>query len=183
MAKDLDIRCVLHSQRLLLTPLGPEEADDLFPLLDDTRLHAYTGGKPLSREDLRARYEALTSRHSPDGSELWLNWIVRRLEDEAPVGQMEATVAGRTAWVAWVIGSRWQSRGYASEAAIAIVEWLFEQDEVEVVTAHIYPGHAASERVAINAGLTVTGDLVDGERVWRRYKRDPGPTHEDSGRP
>ena len=68
----------------------------------------------------------------------------------------------------------------SSEAAIAIVEWLFEQDEVEVVTAHIYPGHAASERVAINAGLTVTDDLVDGERVWRRYKREPELTHEVS---
>jgi RimJ/RimL family protein N-acetyltransferase len=180
--KDLDVRSVLHSPRLRLTPLGPQDADELFSLLDDTRLHSFTGGSPLSLEDLRARYAALTSRHSPDGRELWLNWIVRRLEDGAAVGQMEATIAGRTAWVAWVVGSRWQSRGYASEAAITIVEWLFEQPEVEVVTAHIYPGHAASERVAINAGLTVTEDVVDGERVWRRYKRAPGPTQE-GGRP
>lgn len=179
MPKDLDLRCVLHSRRLLLTPLGPEDADELFPLLDDTGLHSFTGGSPLSLEDLRARYAALTSRHSPDGRELWLNWTVRRVEDEAAVGQMEATLAGPSAWVAWVIGSRWQSRGYASEAAITIVEWLFEQAEVEVVTAHIYPGHAASERVAINAGLTVTGDLVDGERVWRRHRREPVLTHDD----
>jgi RimJ/RimL family protein N-acetyltransferase len=179
VAKDLDLRCVLRSQRLLLTPLGAEDADELFPLLDDTRLHSFTGGSPLSLEDLRARYAGLTSRHSPDGRELWLNWIVRRLEDDAAVGQMEATVAGRSAWVAWVIGSRWQSRGYASEAAITIVEWLFEQPEVDVVIAHIYPGHTASERVAINAGLTVTADLVDGERVWRRYKHEP-ETHEGS---
>lgn len=179
--EDLDLGSDLRSPRLVLTPLEPEHAGELFPLLDDIRLHTFTGGAPRPLEDLRARYTALASRHSPDGRELWLNWIVRRLEDGAPVGQLEATVAGTTAWVAWVIGSRWQRRGYAGEAAQTIVEWLQDRLEVEVITANIYPGHVASERVAMRLGLTVTNDVVDGERVWRGNKDDASPAaHEDN---
>jgi hypothetical protein len=35
------------------------------------------------------------------------------------------------------------------------------------VVAHIHPAHVASERVAVRTGLTVTQEVVDGERVWR----------------
>ncbi|MEA2510250.1 MAG: hypothetical protein QOG21_2332 [Actinomycetota bacterium] len=161
----------LRSERLLLSPLQPQHADELFPLLDDESLHTFTGGAPLALEDLRARYAALTSRHSPDGGEIWLNWIVRRLSDRAAVGRVEATVSKRSATIAWVVGTEWQKRGYASEAAKAAVRWLFGNLEIDTVGAHIHPLHHASERVAAHAGLTVTDEVVDGERVWRLPRR------------
>ena len=68
--------------------------------------------------------------------------------------------------VAWVIGTAWQGRGYASEAALALVGWLSGQG-VTVITAHIDPRHAASARVAERAGLVPTAYEIDGERVWR----------------
>jgi RimJ/RimL family protein N-acetyltransferase len=81
---------------------------------------------------------------------------------------------GWTAEVAWVVGVPWQGRGYASEAARALVGWLVEAGAGEIV-AHVHPGHTASERVAAAAGLVATGEEVDGERVWRRPGRGPGP--------
>jgi RimJ/RimL family protein N-acetyltransferase len=87
---------------------------------------------------------------------VWRNWVVRRRADARPVGTVQATIGRRaggwTAEIAWVVGVAWQGRGYASEAARALVAWLGRHDVQEIV-AHIHPDHAASARVATWAGL------------------------------
>src|SRR3954468_22439885 len=100
-------------RRLLLEPLTPAHADELAPLLADRALYEFTGGEPPSVAELRARYERQARGRSPDGSQRWLNWIVR-CEGEA-VGYVQATVdvAANVADVAWVVAARFQGRGYA----------------------------------------------------------------------
>lgn len=159
----------IATQWLLLTPLRPEDAEPMAGVLADKRLHEFIGGSPASAADLRARYRRLAVG-SPDPGEAWLNWIVRLSATGEPVGTVQATVVRRgerwEAVVAWVIGTAWQGRGYASEAARALVDWLSGQGAT-VITAHIHPRHTASARVAERAGLVPTAGEVDGERVWR----------------
>jgi hypothetical protein len=38
-----------------------------------------------------------------------------------------------------------------------------------------HPDHSASARVAVAAGLVATAEVADGEWVWRRQGRGPGP--------
>jgi RimJ/RimL family protein N-acetyltransferase len=153
--------------RLVLTPLAERDADAMVDVLGDQRMHTFTGGAPLSLEQLRTRYRHLAVGHSPDGAELWFNWIVR-VDGGQPVGVVQATVAadGTRADVAWEIGVPWQGRGYASAAAAAVVRWLVAGGVGEV-RALVHPEHEASARVAARAGLQVTTELVDGELVWR----------------
>lgn len=82
------------------------------------------------------------------------------------VGYVQATVARDRATVAWVVGTPWQGRGIAGEAAVALVAWLRERGTTTIV-ATIHPDHSASSAVARRAGLTPTGGRVDGEVVWR----------------
>lgn len=159
----------LSSSRLLLEPLRVDHAEEMASLLDDPGLYTFIGGRPATREELRERYRRLVVGRSPDGSQGWLNWVVRRRDDGRAVGTAQATVAeeaGRlTAEVAWVIGSEHQHQGYAREAAQAMVMWL-RQEGVETVVAHVHPQHDASMRVARAAGLAPTGVVVDDEVRW-----------------
>jgi RimJ/RimL family protein N-acetyltransferase len=159
----------ITTERLELTPLCASDADAMAGVLGDEALHEFTGGHPLSLVELRRRYERLEAG-SGDPDERWLNWIVRRVNSWDAVGTVQATLTraagGWTAEIAWIIGVPWQRQGYAGEAAAGLVNWLRGQG-VPVITANIHPGHHASGRVAARAGLTVTDDLVDGERVWR----------------
>lgn len=158
----------IRTARLVLKPLGVEDADEMAKVLADDRLHEFIGGRPATLTELRARYRRLAAG-SPDPQQAWLNWVVRRRAGQA-VGTVQATVTETgdraSALVAWVIGIDWQGHGYASEAACALVDWLKGRDLADVV-AHIHPEHRASERVAARAGLRLTSELVDGERVWR----------------
>jgi len=159
----------MTTERLSLEPLRAEDADEMAVVLDDQRLHEFTGGRPATVDELRAHYERLVAGPAkPD--EVWFNWIVRRRTDAQPVGTVQATLTSRDgrwrASVAWVIGTEWQRQGFASEAARALVERLREEGADEIV-AHIHPDHRASAAVAARAGLEPTDDRMEGEQVWR----------------
>ena len=157
---------LIETDRLRLTPLLREDAQSLFSVLSDPALYKYTGEvPPESVGALGEAYASREARMSPDRKELWFNWAVRERTSNEPVGYMQASVAATHADVAWVVGSKWQRRGYASETARAIVQWLFALGVLQV-RAQINPRHLASRKVAINAGLQRTDDVADGEEVW-----------------
>jgi len=156
----------IKTSRLRLSPLIAQHANVMFPILSDRTLYKFTGGEPPESEiALEARYRKLESRKSPDESEYWLNWLVSLVENDDPIGYVQATVIESEADIAWVIGSQWQGNGYASEAAIALVEWLRIID-TKVIRSFINPNHEASQRVASNAGLDNTESVEDSEEVW-----------------
>lgn len=162
---------VIVTTRLELTPLRAEDADAMFEIYADARMYAFTGDPIPTIDDVRARYRRLVVGRSDDGRQEWWNWIVRRREDRQPVGALQATIDddGRRALIAWDVGVAFQGRGYASEAALAVVGWL-DGRGVIAVEAYIHPTHDASARVAAKAGLALTNEIVDGERVWRRER-------------
>ncbi|WP_406837398.1 GNAT family N-acetyltransferase [Streptomyces sp. AHU1] len=160
----------VRTARLDLVPLRAEHAEEMAGVLSDPALHAFTGGTPDTPRALRARYERLVAG-SPDPAVLWLNWVLRERALGCLVGTVQATVSGGTAEVAWVVGTPWQGRGYATEAARALVQHVVRVFPVRTVVAHVHPGHHASAAVAAAAGLTATGELQAGEVRWELTPR------------
>ncbi|MGX2998759.1 GNAT family N-acetyltransferase [Streptomyces sp. JNUCC 64] len=161
----------VRTARLLLEPLQPGHAPEAVSLFDDVRLHEWTGGSPCTLEELEAKYRRQSAGRSPDGTQGWLNWMVRRLADGRLVGTVQATLSrpdggGTEAALAWVIGSDHQGEGYGREAALAMADWLRGRG-ADVLTAHIHPGHGASAGIARALGLAATDRTSDGEVVWR----------------
>ncbi len=163
----------LESDRLVLEPLRVEHADELVPVLNDPALHEFIDGRPAGAEELRARFGRQVRGHSPDGSERWLNWVVRLRATGAPVGTVQATVsfqqASAIANLAWVIGTAHQGQGLAKETAGLVAAWLREQG-VARLGARVHPRHAASNAVARSIGLAPTRDIVDGEIQWQSQR-------------
>ncbi len=136
-------------------------------LLADRALYAfYDDEASPTLDELRARYARQSAGVSPDGSEAWHNWILRLLATGSAAGFVQATVRDGVADLAWVVGTAYQGQGLASEAALAVRDWLTGSGAV--VQAHIAPGNAASEAVARRIGLLLTDEVDgDGERLWR----------------
>jgi hypothetical protein len=90
------------TERLVLRPLRPEDADNMVDVLADERLHEFIGGRPANLDDLRDRYRRLAAGSS-EANEVWLNWIASRRSDAQPVGTVQATLpttrdGGRHRW-------------------------------------------------------------------------------------
>lgn len=160
----------IRTGRLVLLPLGVGHAGEMAVVLGDPGLHAFIGGAPADAAGLRARYERLVAG-SPDPDVSWCNWVIRLRDEGCLVGTVQATVSGpahdRVAEIAWVVGTAWQGRGIATEAARGLVAWLGRQD-VRTIMAHIHPEHRASAAVATAAGLTPTDVRHEGEIRWTR---------------
>jgi RimJ/RimL family protein N-acetyltransferase len=159
----------LMSRRLALDPLRLEHADELAPLLNDASLHRFIGGTPPTPQGLRARLARQVRGRSPDGNELWLNWVARERPGGQVVGTMQATIypeqTALVAALAWTIGSAHQREGLATEAADLMASWLRQQG-IPRLRAHIHPRHNASMAVAAAIGLQPTDTMVNGERRW-----------------
>jgi RimJ/RimL family protein N-acetyltransferase len=151
-----------RTARLAMLPLKVEYAGQMAEVLADPALYTFIGGEPPTLERIEARYRRqLAGPGRPD--EHWLNWVIQH--DDELIGYVQATVTGSTAEIAWVIGTDWQGRGYAKEAAQGLVAWLSTQGMKRII-AHVHPEHAASAAVTAAAGLTRTDELDDGEYLW-----------------
>lgn len=157
----------IATTRLELLPLRVGHAGEMAAVLDDPQLHRFIGGAPETAEALRARYERL-SAGSPDPGVRWCNWVIKLRAAGCLTGTVQATVTaeGSVAEVAWVVGSRWQRRGIATEAARGLLGEL-AKGGVRTVVAHVHPDHRASMAVAAAAGLTPTQRWREGEVRWQ----------------
>ena len=74
--------------------------------------------------------------------------------------------------IAYVISPEHEGRGYATEAANALVAYAFGHPRVRVVRAHTLPETNASTRVLTKCGFSCVGEVLDPEdgRVWRWEK-------------
>ncbi|PGH44667.1 GNAT family N-acetyltransferase [Micromonospora sp. WMMA1996] len=184
----------IHTSRLLLLPLRADHAEEMAGALADPALHTFIGGAPAAATALRARYERLVAG-SPDPAESWCNWVIQLRDSGHLTGTVQATVtelsgsapdgatggaravghrhlsdadpaaAGPVAEIAWVVGTPWQGRGIATEAARAMAGWL-GRGGVRTLVAHIHPDHRASAAVATACGLAPTDVWHDGEVRW-----------------
>jgi RimJ/RimL family protein N-acetyltransferase len=150
------------SERLVLR--RPRETD-LEPLLAswaDPEMTRYTG----AREDPRAFITQLIAdmrAKAPGESEpggRWYQFIVERREDGAVVGDLGAGfgVPGeRQIELGWRILPGFQRRGYAREAAAALISWLIAEHEI-----HRFVGVAAAPNAASIALLRSLGFRREG---------------------
>ncbi|MEU6267650.1 GNAT family N-acetyltransferase [Saccharopolyspora shandongensis] len=159
---------VIRTERLDLMPLRIDHAAEMSSVLADPELYAFIGGAPLTSEELRTRYERILAG-SPDPEVSWCNWVIRLSGETSLVGTVQATLRpaypGPIAEIAWIVGTDWQKRGIATEAARGLVDWL-RRKPVRAVIARIHPDHHASAAVATAAGLQPTDQWYDGERAW-----------------
>jgi ribosomal-protein-alanine N-acetyltransferase len=120
-----------------LEPLTAAHAAELFPLLADRQVYRFIPDEPpVSVAALAERYQCLESRCSPDWSQQWLNWAIRRLADSQCVGYLQATIhPGGTADFAFVLGSLFWGLGLAREASVLVLHALFTEFGVTSVFA------------------------------------------------
>jgi RimJ/RimL family protein N-acetyltransferase len=111
--------------RLELEPLTQAHAEPMFALLADPKIYRYLDfGPSPSLDHLRAVYAQRETRTSHDGRQIWLNWVLRNRSEEL-IGYVQASIeAPGSAWVGYILSSRYWGHGYAREAAGAMLEHL-----------------------------------------------------------
>jgi ribosomal-protein-alanine N-acetyltransferase len=166
----------IQTPRLVLEPLVAAHAAGMFDVLADPAIYRYLDeAAPATREELHRTYERRAKGHSPDGSEVWLNWIVR-LSGGPALGYVQATISPPgTALIAYVFSPGFWGLGYATEATTAMLTELACGYGVQRFLAMVEVENRSSIRVLARLGFRVAAgddpagsDLMPTERLFIR---------------
>ena len=139
-------------------------------VLQDPLIYEYEHEPPRSEEWLRERYTKLETRRSSDGSEHWLNWVVRLDSGEA-IGYVQATVEpdGR-AFIAYVLASRWWGKGLAQEAVRTMMQELRDAYRAKQFVAVFKKRNERSRRLLQRLGFVPVAlpDIEEDEEAMER---------------
>ena len=114
----------LEGSGVVLEPQRAEHAAEMFLVLSDPAIYQYENEPPSSLDWLRERFAWLEARRSPDGAQVWLNWVVR-LPAAGLIGYVQATLSPTgAAAIAYVFGSKYWRRGLAREACELMIAEL-----------------------------------------------------------
>lgn len=141
---------------------------------------------PQTREEVRAYVEQMPPHERAEVSSAWLalldgsgsidTWIhgftlVHRADGSAvgKCGFKGPPGADGTVEIAYGVAPEHQGKGYATEAAAALVTYAFKHPQVRVVRAHTLPQPNASTRVLTKCGFRKVGEVIDPDDglVWR----------------
>lgn len=170
---------MLETARITLEPLTAAHAAELFPLLVNPEIYRFMpGDPPVSIAALAGRYRRLESRRSPDGSQQWLNWAIRRRDDRQCVGCLQATIyPGGAADFAFVLGSLFWGLGLAREASVPALRMLFAELGITSVFATVDRRNLRSSALLAHLGfvrvepaLYPHGEVLDSDDAFRLAK-------------
>ena len=116
----------VSATRCTLEPQTAAHAHEMFAgtLCDEERCYEFENGPPPSEPWLADRYARLESRRSSDGTQTWLNWVVRLRSGEL-AGYVQATVLqSGIALIAYELASRFWRRGIGTSAVSAMLDEL-----------------------------------------------------------
>ncbi len=154
----------IESELLTLEPQVAAHADEMFEVLGDPAIYRYENEPPVSREWLRTRFTRLESRRSGNGSEQWLNWVIR-LRDGTLAGYVQATVRpDESAAVAYVLASPYWGKGIGSAAVRAMIGELHARYGVKVLDATLKRTNLPSQRLLERMGFELAAPVQHAER-------------------
>jgi len=141
---------------------------------------------PQTREEVRAYVEQMPPHERAEVSPAWLalldgsSSIDPWIHGFVLVHQTTESVIGKCGFkgppgadgvveIAYGVAPEHQGKGYATEAAAALVSYAFSHGQVRLVRAHTLPELNASTRVLTKCGFRRVGEVIDPEDglVWR----------------
>ena len=153
---------ILQTERILLRPIGPGDADLQFRTLNSLAVMEHLGG-PLERDAIAQKHAKAMDLYAREGfsflmmieretGELVGHCGLKRVDHEAAKNQGDFEIG-------WIIREdRWR-RGYAIEAVRAVLEWAFLTHGAPHVVALTSQRNVPSWRLMEKLGMERREDL------------------------
>jgi len=158
----------LNADICTLEPQIEAHASEMFAVLCDPAIYEFEGEPPPSAEALAAGYRRKESRCSPDGSQVWLNWVVR-VPGGALTGYVQATVMrGSYSYIGYEFSSQYWRRGIASAALRAVFLELSREYQVHQLVAVLKKSNYRSLGLLRKLGFTEAP-----AEQWAKFEPEP----------
>jgi RimJ/RimL family protein N-acetyltransferase len=147
----------LETPRTFMREILGNDFDFLLRMTSDAEVMRYYP-RPYTERDVRDFIDRMRARYRDDGCGLWL--LVDRESGEplGRVGLMRMPVNGVDEFeVGYMVHRPFWRRGLASEAALAVRDYAFQERKLPRVVSLIRPENDPSQGVARKMGMEVAG--------------------------
>jgi RimJ/RimL family protein N-acetyltransferase len=165
----------LDTERLTLRPFVESDFEAMHAMRSNPKVVLYLYEEPFSPEqtrDLLTRKMAVTAwAHEDD----WFSVAVVERSSGATVGDIAfhwVSERDRTAEIGFVFDPRHQGKGFATEAARAVVDWAFATAGMHRVVGRTEARNAASARVLEKLGMRLEAHFVENEWVKNEWQSE-----------
>ena len=161
---------ILETERCVVRELTLDDLDDLFDLYQDAEISRYTDGLHAYEEEKELQRAYIENMYRYFGYGLWLVFskdtgaLIGRagLEHREYHDEIELDLG-------YVIGTKYQRQGFATEICEAIIEYAKEHTGFERINVLIKEGNLASEKLAERLGFLRTEDFETEKGRFCRY--------------
>ena len=150
----------LKTERLLLRPLGPADAESMHRLVNDWEVTRSLAVVPFPYpRELADEWIASTMRELAEGTAYSLAITGHEGEDEVLLGvvSLRLDAAARHGTLGYWLGRRFWGHGVATEAAKRLVSWSLANLNIDRVLADVDTNNPASLAVLTRIGLRHVG--------------------------
>ncbi|MFF8999628.1 GNAT family N-acetyltransferase [Streptomyces achromogenes] len=172
----------ISTERLVLRPLDEDDVPALAEMMNDEQVVAWTGvPHPYTGDHAREWITRLAPEERTEGRGIVLavtEFLTQRLVGIVHLKDTDWRV--RSSELAYVIAPWARGEGYASEAALAMAQWLFHDQDFERLELRTAAGNTASQQVAQKIGCISEGVLRNAwiararteDGTWARVRTD-----------
>lgn len=164
------MKIILETDRLILRTFTPDDAKMFFELCSDPKVLEFTGEKPLKSE--KEALQVLTEK------------ILKNQYEKSGFGRWAAHLKKNGLFIGWCglkeengeidlgyrLRKRFWGKGFATEAAKAVLDYGFEELQLEKIHAKCMAENAASVRVMEKAGMTFNSEISFSGKPGVRYE-------------
>jgi len=164
----------IETERVLIRPYRKSDLMDSFRLMQDKELFRYKDMDVMTLPEHKRLFKWLLKSYDVGFDEDFkysFNVILK--ETGAHIGWvgfggMEHDHSIKEIY--WLIGSAYQNKGYATEAAAALLDYAFRAADVKELFAVCMPENAASLKVMERIGLRHRGAMDNGDPLYSLTK-------------
>ena len=149
-----DPRFVLETERLTLRRMDHSDLEDLAQLLSNPQVMRYWPA-PFDREQSQQWIQRQQSRYARDGCGYWLAHARETGHCVGQAGLCVLEIDGQPEHaIGYILRTDCWGRGYATEAATAIIDWARNELNISRIVCPVRPENEPSVAVAKRLGLT-----------------------------
>ncbi|MFF6983280.1 GNAT family N-acetyltransferase [Streptomyces sp. NPDC008343] len=151
----------ISTERLVLRPFEDLDTESFTEMMNDELVTAWTSvPQPYTEADARAWITELAPAERTEGRGIFLavtEFLTQRLVGVVHLQHTDWRV--RSSEISYVVAPWARGEGYASEAALATAQWLFQDQKFERLELRTAADNTASQQVAQKIGCISEGVL------------------------
>jgi RimJ/RimL family protein N-acetyltransferase len=165
----------LETERLVLRPFADADLAAFHAIRSQPEVVRFLYEDPLTLEQARKKVERLVASQALEAEEQWLAAAVTLRASGEFIGDVAfqwMSVQHRTGEIGFTMDPAHQGRGYATEAARAMLDWGFGTFGLHRIIGRTEARNAASARVLEKLGMRLEAHLIENEWVKGEWQSE-----------